>query len=944
VLRIKKYFLSIINIMKSVITFFSLIFSVAFGQSLKPVLLKTEYLDKPMCVDNATPRLYWQVAAVDAAQTAYQILASSSAENLEREKADLWDSGKITSSETAHIVWQGKQLSSGQACYWKVKVWDQDEKESNWSSLAEFGVGMLTMEDWKAEWISFKDETPLHQDEVSLYLPPAHHYRKSFLNQKSVKRAILYGAALGLIEWNINGEKVGGAYFEPGWSDYRKRVYYRAHDVTKMMKSGHNAIGAIVADGWYAGYLGFGKLMKTGPYKTGRSMYGKTPALMGQLLIEYSDGSKESVATDNTWQTSSDGPIREADIIMGEFFDAQKDFKQWCMSDSEGKLHNGNWNWLPVVRAEENGSIKAKFYDTSGEREVELGFIKPKIYSAYTAPDIKITEEIKAKKMTEPKPGVYIFDVGENMAGFVQLKVKGSAGTKITIRHGEMLNKDGSLMTENLRSARATDFYILKGDNTEEVWHPRFTYHGFQYVEITGLEEKPTLEAVTGLVVHNDTVITGQFSCSDPVMTQFWKNSMRTQKSNFFEVPTDCPQRDERMGWMGDAQIYVRTATFNADVASFFTKWMNEVTEDQTASGYYTGYSPYEPQICIPGAAHGAAWSDAGVICPWTIWKVYGDKKIVRKNWDSMVKFMDWRFKSDPNLNGVNIGHGWGDWLNINEDTPVQYVDACYHAYVCNCMAQMAMSIDEKEAATLYFERFAVLKKNFNINFMYPVQLDESNKDAIPLTPKVNTQTACALALWANLLEGDSIKATADRLADKVRANDTKMATGFLGTKIILPVLSAHGHHDIASELFVSRKFPSWGYEVEQGATSVWERWDSYTKEHGFQGLSGKNNAEMNSFSHYSFGAVMEWGFSDLAGIDTDGTGYQKIIINPRIPTNNEKLNWVKASYNSPQGMIESSWKKKGEKTTLHFVIPPNTTATVGDKEYGSGTYDVDWK
>ena len=928
----------------------SLLFSGAAFAELKPAALRTEWLQDPLGIDAVKPRLSWRVEETDAAvrgqkQTGFRVLAASSVDALARNEGDLWDSALVASGETLNIEYAGKPLASGQMVFWKVRVADKDGKESGWSDVAKWSMGLLAPWDWKAQWISFRDESRLHTDRKTLHLPPTHHYLKRFTLKSEVKRATLYGTALGLAEWHLNSERVGDTYFEPGWSDYKERLHYRTHDVTKLVQKGPNAIGAIVADGWYAGYLGYALLVGYGPERSGRNIYGKTPALLGQLEVEYADGSRETVSTDSTWETSSDGPIREADFLMGENFDARRRMPWTRPEPSENA---GDWKWVPAVAAEANGSVKAKFFEPGSQKEVELGFQKPKQLVAYAAQPIRVTEEVAAKKVSEPAPGTFIFDLGQNIAGFVRLKVKGQAGQTVRIRHGEMLHKDGRLMVENLRKARATDVYTLRGDSNGETWQPRFTYHGFQFVEVTGLTEKPTLETVTGLVLNNDMQFVGEFACSDEVMTQFWKNTVRTQKANFIEVPTDCPQRDERLGWMGDAQIYARTASYNADVAAFFTKWVDDVRESQRPSGAYPDYAPYPYAHGAPGATHGAAWTDAGIIVPHQMWKVYGDERIVRKHWDSMVKFMDWRAKVDPELKGVSLGNTWGDWLNLGEATPIEYVDICYHGQSAHLMAELAEALGKKDEAERYRAHFAKIAKSFREHWM-----DTSVHPAG--TPKVATQSAQVLALMVGfLLDEPSREATVGYLVRLIEKNDYRMATGFLGTKSLLLVLSSNRRHDVACRLFQSRKFPSWGYEVEQGATSVWERWDSFTKENGFDGATGKNNAAMNSFSHYAFGAVMEWAFEKLAGMDSWGAGHREIRIFPRVPAADSNpdvkpMDWVKASTVHPRGRIASAWKREGDKVIYNITIPANTSALVFLPEGGAVTeggkpLPADWR
>lgn len=924
---------------------------------LRPGDLRTEYLANPEGLDAARPRLQWRVESDirGQMQTAYRILVAGSPEKLDRDEGDLWDSGKVTGDATNQIAYAGKPLRSGQPCWWKVMVWDKAGKASAWSPAARWSMGLLKPEDWKAQWISFKDETPLHKDRNQLSLPPARHYRKAFGIKRGVKRAMAYVSALGIADVSIDGLPVGGQsdgigaeYFAPGWSDYRERAYYRAYDVTGLVddrlrsdvligERRPHILGAVVADGWYAGYVGYGLLVGYGPNKTGRNIYGKTPALLVQLEVEYEDGSREIIGTDPTWETSGDGPYREADLLMGEAYDATKASSLWCapaIHKQPGAPPDpgDSWKWEPAILADQNGSTRATFFDPLGPREVELGFQAPKRLAAYTAPPIRCTQglcvEAPAKEI---KPGVWIFDFQQNFAGNVILTVRGEPGTKVTLRYGEMLHPDGTLMTENLRRARATDTYII-GPSGAGRWTPRFTYHGFRYVEVTGLPGKPKRDTLVGQVIHNDTpmrrdsdgAFESSFECSDPVLTQFWRNTVWTQRANFIEVPTDCPQRDERLGWMGDAQIYARTATYNADVAAFFTKWLDDVAEAQRDSGAYPDYCPYPFAHGAAGATHGTAWTDAGVIVPHTMWRVYGDTRLLERQWPSMAKFMDWRRRADPDLKGVKIGNTWGDWLNVGENTPIEYIDLCYHRISAVMMGELAAALGKADEAAQFRATADALAESFRKQYIQP--------DG---RLSVDTQTAYVLALDASLFAGpDEAHALAGRLAEKIIRNDTRMATGFLGTKPLLPVLSAHGQNDLALRLFQSRRFPSWGYEVEQGATSVWERWDSFTKEHGFEGATGKNNAAMNSFSHYAFGAVMQWAFQTLAGIDTEGAGFRRIIIRPHPPSpaatgDPKPIEWVKARYKSIHGTIDSGWRASGAGFELHTSIPPNTTATV---------------
>jgi alpha-L-rhamnosidase len=674
-----------------------------------------------------------------------------------------------------------------------------------------------------------------------------------------------------------------------------------------------------------------------GTEKTGRNTYGKTPALMAQLEIEYSDGTRELIPTDSSWRITGDGPVREGDFLMGETYDARKETPGWTEPGFDDAA------WEPAIPASANGAWPATFYEYANAsqpggpvaiqgRPVDLGFQRPAKLEAFPGLPVRPIEEIRPVALASPTNGVYIFNLGQNFAGVVRLKVKGPAGTEIQLRYGEMLYPDGRLMTENLRRARATDHYVLRGDPRGEEWTPRFTFHGFQYVEITGYPGTPTLDAVTGMVLHSDTPLTSGFECSDPMANRLFKNIVWTQRANFLDLPTDCPQRDERFGWMGDAQIYVHCATLNADVAAFYTKWLREVMEAQRPSGTFPGYCPFPFQH---GWDFGTAWCDAGVICPWTVWQAYGDTRIIERCWPFLVKFMDWRQATSRDFLGISHGNDWGDWLSFGNKTPLEFVDTVYFAYTAKLMSEMAAALGKDQAAGDYRQLFEHIRSAFNAKYVRP---DGS------LT--VDNETAYALALYMDLLPGEMRARSGRILADKLRAGETEansgMTTGFLGTRPLLPVLTSVDQNDLAVRHFQSRKFPSWGYEVSQGATTIWERWNSFTKEHGFGGADGQQNAAMNSFAHYSFGAVGEWMLNDLAGIQSDGPGYRKIILHPHPPTPDASrtpapIHWVKAHYDSIQGRIVSNWRRTDSQFELVAEIPANTTATIWLPASGAG-------
>lgn len=897
---------------------------------LSPVALRCEYNLNPLGIDELQPRLTWRVQSAErgAKQEAYQILVASSPELLAGNAGDVWDSGKVQSSRTVNIVYAGQPPVSRKEYFWKVGVWDGHGK-AQWSKPASWSMGLLQPEDWKADYISFRDTTPVWKDTNILFLPPAHQFRKEFTAAKSIRRATIYATALGVYELWLNGRRVGDARFAPGWTDYHQRAYYYSYDATPLVKSGRNALGAWVADGWYAGYLGFGLYKGIGTEKIGRSTYGKTPALMAQLELEYADGSRQIIPTDASWKVTGDGPVREADLLMGESYDARKETQGWCRAgfvDSQ---------WEQAILASESGSVPATFYeyqDPSGPggapklegRPVDLGFRRPARLEAFPGRPVCPMQELKPVAITSPSNGVYIFNLGQNFAGVARLRVKGPAGAKVQLRYGEMLYPNGRLMTENLRKARATDTYILRGDSHGEEWTPRFTFHGFQYVEVRGYPGAPGKDAITGIVLHSDTPLTSGFECSDAAPNRLFKNVVWTQRANFLDLPTDCPQRDERMGWMGDAQTYIHCATLNADVAAFYTKWLREVMEAQRPSGAFPDYCPFAFQYEWDFAT---AWGDAGVICPWTLWRAYGDTRILERCWPFMTKFLDWRKAASTNFLGVVRGNDWGDWLSFGKKTPLDYIDTVYFAYCAQLMSEMAAALGKKREAAQYAELLQQIKTAFAQKYL---QADGSLN--------LDTQTAYALALYAKLIPADLSAKSGKILAGKLRAGETEnnsgMTTGFLGARPLLPVLTSVGENDLAVKHFQSRKFPSWGYEVEQGATTIWERWNSFTKEHGFEGEDGQQNASMNSFDHYAFGAVCEWMLGDLAGIQSDGPGYDRIIIHPHPPSPGSNLerppiHWVKAHYDSIHGRIVSNWRSAENQFELEVEIPANTSATI---------------
>lgn len=850
---------------------------------------RIEYHTNPQGLDVENPRFSWELTGEgnNREQSAYRLEVMLAGETI-------WSTGKVTSAATNQIEYTGPALQSAREYRWNVTTWDERNRPSA-TSGGTFTTGLLRFSDWRGQFISHYvgyDKTDLYDE---LYLPPARYLRKEFTAAKTIKRAVAYTTALGLYELRINGKKVGEEMFLPGWTDYNKRLYYQTFDVTDQLKSGDNVVGVILADGWYAGYLGYALLARQDKV---REFYGVNPAFMGQLHIEYTDGTTEIVASDVTWQGNT-GPILEADILMGETYDARKEHTGW---DRPGFDPDSSWK-KPRRYTYPNGKLQA-----------------------YPGDYVMAREMLKSVKMTEPEPGVYIYDLGKNIAGIIELKVDVPAGTEIKIRYGELLrDKDGGLMTENLRKARATDTYVARGGGVE-VWRPRFTYHGFQFVELTGLPSKPAADAVTGIALSSIDMNAAEFTSSNPMNNQLFENIKTTQAANFFEVPTDCPQRDERLGWTGDAHVYARSATYIADVAAFFTKWLVDLDDSQR---WYGAYPNFAPMPYSRAEQYSPAWMDAGIITPYTIYKVYGDTRALDVAWNGMERFM--AFQADAATNNLRPGGGqnWGDWLTTGAKTGNDFIASSFYGYDALLMAEMAAALGKAERAAHYRAVFEDIKTAFGNKYLKP---DGSTTEG--------TQTALALALYFELYPEELAQKGADLLAKSVSDNGDKFSTGFLGTKHVMLVLSEYGHHDLAYRVFQQEEYPSWGFSVANGSTSIWERWNSYTKD-----VNGneKINTSMNSFSHYAFGSVAEWMYRYGLGIETKGAGFREITLKPAI---SKEIDEMAGSYDSINGRIASSWKRTGNKVSVKVTIPVNTTATVflpgRTEKIGSGSYSFE--
>jgi alpha-L-rhamnosidase len=702
---------------------------------------------------------------------------------------------------------------------------------------------------------------------AGLFLPPSPYLRTGFGVEKPVRRAVLYATALGLCDVYLNGRRVADDSFNPGWTDYAKRVYYRAYDVTDRIGPGANALGVILADGWYSGYVGFGGK---------RDHYGTKPRFLAQLHLEYADGTSADIATGPGWKAAT-GPIREADFLMGESYDARREIPGW---DRPG-FDDGTWH------------------------PVDVGADLQPVVQAHPGPPVVAIGEFHPRAITEPRPGVYVCDLGQNFAGVARLTVSGEPGQAISLRFAERLNPDGTIYTTNLRGARATDTYICRGRGPE-TWQPRFTFHGFQYVEVTGLPSRPTPETITGVALSSDTPVAGSFDCSEPMLNRLHSNIYWTQRSNFLDIPTDCPQRDERLGWTGDAQVYIRTATLNADVQAFFTKWLVDLEDGQRADGQFPMVAP----VKVAGDDGGPAWADAGVICPWTLYDAYGDRRVLERHYDAMTRFVEFcRTRSTPDLLPPKQYHCFGDWLSVGADTPKDVIYTAYFAYSTRLTARAAEVLGKAEDAARYRALFEQIRAAFNRAYV----ADDGRI-------RGNTQACYVLALAFDLLDEGKAKLAAKYLVEDIEGRGEHLSTGFIGTKDLMLVLAKIGRNDVAYRLLENVSFPSWGFSITHGATSIWERWDGWTPEKGFQ------DPGMNSFAHYSFGAVYQWMVENIGGIRSAGPGYKKLLIAPQP---GGRLTRAKTDYRSIHGRITTDWKREGETFFLDVTIPANTTATV---------------
>ena len=830
--------------------------------------LLTENRTNPIGVDAVVPRFSWQISGDkrNIRQTAYAIKVFSA----DKSKTIIWQSGKIASAQSVLINYGGNSLGTGMNYFWQVQVWDSEGNTATSSDNAFFQMGFLQASDWKAKWIEPGDK----EDSIAR---PSPIFRKSFKADKKIASATAYITAHGLYEAQINGQRIGDAYFMPGWTAYQSRIQYQVYDVTNLIAKGNNVIGVTLGSGWYRGFIGFSGQ---------QNFYGKDIALLAQVEIIYSDGTKEYIVSDESWKSST-GEIRSAEIYNGETIDHRQAKNNWAT------VGYNDADWSAVKTANYSKGI---------------------LVATYNEP-VRKKEIFQPVNIFKTPQGEQVIDFGQNLVGWVRLKVKGNAGDTIVVSHAEVLEKNGNFYTANLRAAKAQDIYVLKGGE-EEIFEPHFTWHGFQYIRLTGYKGELKPENFTAIALYSDMRPTGNFSSSNPLVNQLQHNIQWGQKGNFIDVPTDCPQRDERLGWTGDAQVFSRTAAFNMNVHNFFAKWLKDVAADQLPNGSV----PFVvPNVLGKTSSGSAGWADVANIIPWNMYLAYGDKRILEDQYTSMKAWVGFMQANSKN-NLWNTGFHFGDWLFYRPEddndgksavTDKYLIAQCFFANSTQLVINAAKVLG-KEADVANYE--SLLK---NIKEAYAREYITPNGRLVS-----GTQTAYVLSLQFDMLPVSLRQQAAERLVQNIKDYGNHLTTGFLGTPYLCHVLTRFGYDEIAYSLLLQEKYPSWLYPVKKGATTIWERWDGIKPNGTFQ------TPGMNSYNHYSYGAIGDWMYRVMVGLDTyeDGPGYKHIKIQPHLGggfTN------AAASLDTYYGKLSNSWKITPDSFLMDVEIPANTIANV---------------
>jgi len=836
------------------------------AQNLKPGDLSVaDFLKNPLGMNLENMSFNWKLppAGEAAYQSAYAIEVATSKELLER-AADVWQSGKTSSARSVQVPYGGRALKSCEKLWWRVKIWSKTGQESDWSEAASFETSYNTD---GAQWAAHFIKSP-HDPESKKRIPPA-YLRRVFNIDKPVKAARLYAASKGIFTAALNGDAASDQYWPTGWTDYKKRIQIDTYDVTKLIKNGANCLSFIIADGWFSGSM-------SGANK--ECHYGTRPEIIAILKIDFADGTTLEVPTDASWK-SSFGGVSAADFYDGETYDADKEPQGWKLAnfdDSAWSAATASEGATPLLEARRSNPIRTML-------------------------------KLKPLAITQPQKGVYVYDLGQNMVGTLELALKAwQKNSFIKIRFAEMLNKDGTLYTENYRNAESTDH--IKGAPEGGRWTPLLTYHGFRYVELSNMPEgfEPSKDDLTGLVWYSDMAATGAFSCSDERLNRLQSCILWGQRGNFLSVPTDCPQRDERLGWTGDAQVFAPTAAYNMDVAAFFTKWLLDLRDTQNAKGAFSDIAP-----TLGWGFGNAAWGDAGVVIPWEMYLAYGGKKTLEDNYEAVKKWIEFQKSTAKDL--IRPESGYGDWLQPfpkpskdgkKGDTPKALIGTAYFARGSEIAAQMARILDKPEDAA-YFE---ALSKDVKAAFV---------KRFVDADGKIecDSQTAYLLALGFDLLPENLQSRALKHLEDAIKKADGHLRTGFVGTPLLTLVLTKFGRTDLAYEILLKETYPSWLFTLAQGATTMWERWNSYTHADGF------GDVAMNSFNHYAYGAIGKWMYATIGGLSAAEPGY-KTALYAAEPGGG--ISRAETSLETPYGLASSSWKIDGGKMFWHICVAPN--------------------
>jgi alpha-L-rhamnosidase len=853
----------------------------AVNAALSPVDLRCEHRANPLGIDEAQPRLSWleQSETRGAKQSACRILVASSLALLKGNSGDLWDSGKVSGDQAANIAYAGRPLASRQQCFWKVCVWDAADK-SQWSGAASWTMGLLQPDDWKDRWIGLDEPPPDRTratNEVASRRLAARWLRKDFTASRKVRRATVYFSGLGLSELYVNGQKVGDEVLSPGLTDYGHRVLYVTHDVTGLVRAGRNAVGVILGNGRF-----YAPRDKTPAPTHGYAF----PKLRLQLELEYTDGTRDEIVSDASWKLTTAGPIQANNEYDGEEYDARREMPGWAKAGYDDSA----WSPAAIVSAPD-GKLAAQMMEP-----------------------IRVTGTLNPIARTEPKPGVFIFDLGQNMVGWCRLKVRGPAGTTISLRHAEKLKADGTLYLDNLRTAKATDLYTLKGKGLE-VYEPRFTYHGFRYVEVTGFPGKPGLASLAGRVVNDDVATAGDFTCSQPMINRIYRNIVWGVRGNYRSMPTDCPQRDERQGWLGDRSEESKGEAYLFDIAALYTKWLQDMADSQQENGSISDVCPpywalYHDNVTWPGSA---------VIIPGTLLDQYADLRVIARQYPSMVKWID--HQSGYLTNGIIAKDNYGDWCVPPENpklihsqdparkTAPEILATSYFYHCLMLMTRYATLLDKTDDATRFNALAGQLKAALNEKFYNRENGCYGN----------GSQTSCVLPLAFDMVSPEERPRVFSHLANKI-TEETKghIGTGLVGGQWLNRVLAEGGRADLVYGFATNTTYPSWGYMVQQGATTVWELWNGDTAD-----------PAMNSGNHVMLvGDFIIWLYEDLAGIKSDPAqpGFKHLIMQPQLVGD---LRRVKAWHLSPYGRVQSDWRREGANFDWRIAVPPNSTATL---------------